>query len=115
MVSLGTMLSTRLRVIRSTLKWLLGVPNEEEHERVPVHRPITNFIPLNRICRPINENVSTLPAWPSMHPSELGEGESLLVTSEEDVRCFFYIFTVPEARHRYILGFCETGAIKHCP
>ena len=80
---------------------LFGVPKDEEVDGVPVHRLIMNLVPLNRICRSISGDVSTLPAWPSMHPFELKDGETLVMSSE-DVRCFFYIFTVPKEWHSYL-------------
>lgn len=72
-----------------------------------------NLIPLNRIVRPIKGDVSTLPAWPSMHPFEVGEGETLVVSSE-DVRCFFYIFAVPVSWHKY-LAFGKVVTPSLCP
>ena len=80
---------------------LFGVPKDDTVDGVPVHRLIMNLVPLNRICRSMNGDVSTLPAWPSMHPFELKDGETLLMSSE-DVRCFFYIFTVPREWHAYM-------------
>ena len=78
-----------------------GVPKDEMDGTTPVHRLIMNLIPLNRICRPMSGDVSTLPAWPSMHPFEIGENQTLMVSSE-DVRCFFYIFSVPVEWHRFL-------------
>ena len=80
---------------------LFGVPKDDVVDGVPVHRLIMNLVPLNRICRSINGDVSTLPAWPSMNPFELKDGETLVMSSE-DVRCFFYIFTVPKEWHSYL-------------
>lgn len=60
-----------------------------------------NLIPLNRICRPMNGDISTLPAWPSMHPFALGQNETLMVSSD-NVRRFFYIFAVPSDWYRFL-------------
>ena len=79
----------------------------------PVHRLIMNLIPLNRICRAMSGDVSTLPAWPSMHPFEVGDDQTLMVSSE-DVRCFFYIFTVPVEWHKY-LAFGRRVPQELCP
>lgn len=68
---------------RPLLNGLFGVPKDECVGGVAVHRLIMNLI-LNRICRPLSGDVSTLPAWPSMHPFVVGD--------EEDARCFFYLF-----------------------
>ena len=80
---------------------LFGVPKDEAVGDTQVHRLIMNLVPLNRICRPMAGDVSTLPAWPSMHPFDLKDGETLLLSSE-DVRCFFYIFTVPKDWHSFL-------------
>ena len=68
-----------------------------------VHRLIMNLIPLNNICRGIQGDVATLPAWSSSGPLFLMPSQQLLITSE-DVKCFFYIFRVPQDWHRF-LGF----------
>ena len=86
---------------RRLFNGLFGVPKNDVVGGVPVHRLIMNLVPLNRICRSMNGDVSTLPAWPSMNPFELKDGETLLMSSE-DVRCFFYIFTVPKEWHSYL-------------
>ena len=62
---------------------LFGVPKDEMDGSTPVHRLIMNLIPLNRICRSMSGDISTLPAWPSM----VGVDQVLMVSSE-DVRCF---------------------------
>ena len=95
------------------LNGLFGVPKDEDVNGVPVHRLIMNLIPLNRICRPMSGDISTLPAWPSMHPFEIGPEETLLVSSE-DVRCFFYIFAVPQEWHRF-LAFNKVVPPHLCP
>ena len=92
---------------------LFGVPKDEMDGTTPVHRLIMNLIPLNRICRSMNGDISTLPAWPSMHPFEVGVDQVLMVSSE-DVRCFFYIFSVPAEWHRY-LAFGRRVPPSLCP
>ena len=76
---------------------LFGVPKDEMDGSTPVHRLIMNLIPLNRICRSMSGDISTLPAWPSM----VGVDQVLMVSSE-DVRCFFYIFSVADEWRRYL-------------
>ena len=95
------------------LNGLFGVPKDEDAQGTPVHRLIMNLIPLNRICRPMSGDISTLPAWPSMHPFALGPDETLMVSSE-DVRCFFYIFAVPSEWYRF-LAFAKVVPPHLCP
>ena len=83
------------------LNGLFGVPKDEEAAGVPVHRLIMNLIPVNNLCRPIEGDTSTLPAWPSMSPLFLQPTETLLVSSE-DVRCFFYIFRTPPSWRKFM-------------
>eukprot|EP00438_Fugacium_kawagutii_P025255 Skav212857 [mRNA] locus=scaffold786:244787:247873:+ [translate_table: standard] len=85
------------------LNGLFGVSKGEVAEGHEVHRLIMNLIPLNNISRGIEGDVATLPSWSSTSPLSLLPGEEMVVSSE-DVRCFFYIFAVPQAWHRY-LGF----------
>ena len=90
------------------LNGLFGVPKDEDAQGL-----IMNLIPLNRICRPMSGDISTLPAWPSMHPFALGPDETLMVSSE-DVRCFFYIFAVPSEWYRF-LAFAKVVPPHLCP
>ena len=73
------------------LNGMFGVLKEEVVEGIEVHRLIMNLIPVNELCRPLEGDTSTLPAWPSMSPLQLQPSEQLLVSSE-DVRCFFLYF-----------------------
>ena len=83
------------------LNGLFGVLKEETFQGHEVHRLIMNLVPLNKLCRPITGDVSTLPSWPSMNAFQIQPGETLLVSSE-DVRCFFYLFRVPQAWRPYL-------------
>ena len=71
------------------LNGLFGVLKDEGSGLHPVHRLIMNLVPLNQVCRAMEGDVATLPAWPSMSPLILHPDENLVVSSE-DVRCFFY-------------------------
>ena len=62
-----------------------------------------NLIPLNAICMPLSGDVATLPAWSSMSPFFLQPTQNLLVSSE-DVKCFFYVMSVPQSWSKF-LGF----------
>ena len=83
------------------LNGLFGVLKEETHHGREVHRLIMNLVPLNKLCRPITGDVSTLPSWPHMNAFMIQPEDTLLVSSE-DVRCFFYLFKVPEAWRPYL-------------
>eukprot|EP00438_Fugacium_kawagutii_P025239 Skav236128 [mRNA] locus=scaffold900:368879:380005:- [translate_table: standard] len=84
------------------LNGLFGVSkNEFDEQGWEVMRIIMNLIPLNEVCRTLESDVSTLPSWAGMSPLELHVTEDLVISSE-DVRCFFYIFKVPLAWHRFM-------------
>ena len=83
------------------LNGMFGVPKDEGSAECPTHRLIMNLIPVNELCRPIEGDTSTLPAWPSMSPLCLHPSENLVVSSE-DVRCFFYIFRTPPSWRPYM-------------
>eukprot|EP00435_Cladocopium_sp_Y103_P010521 s2009_g2.t1 len=83
------------------LNGLFGVSKQEYDGQWESMRIIMNMVPVNSVCRGIEGDVSTLPSWAGMSPLSLEEGEELVVSSE-DVRCFFYIFKVPEAWHRFL-------------
>ena len=85
------------------LNGLFGVTKEEHVNGIEVYRLIMNLVPLNNICHGFSGDVATLPAWSSMSPYFLQPSENLLVSSE-DVRCFFYVLSVPECWYKY-LGF----------
>ena len=53
-----------------------------------------NMVPVNKLCRNLGGDISTLPSWAGMTPYLL-EDEQVLVMSSEDIRCFFYLFEVP--------------------
>ena len=58
------------------------------------NRLIMNMVPVNKLCRNLGGDISTLPSWAGMTPYLL-EDEQVLVMSSEDIRCFFYLFEVP--------------------
>ena len=86
---------------RKLLNGLFGVSKQEFSGSVEVHRLIMNLIPLNRIVRGVDGDIATLPAWSSMTPLFLDDGQQLLISSE-DVRCFFYIFRTPPSWRKYM-------------
>ena len=83
------------------LNGLFGVPKDEGHNGVEIYRLIMNLIPLNSICQPITGDVGTLPSWSMMSPLFLQPSEQLLISSE-DVRCFFYVMSVPSSWYKYL-------------
>eukprot|EP00438_Fugacium_kawagutii_P029401 Skav223382 [mRNA] locus=scaffold2634:238975:242134:+ [translate_table: standard] len=68
---------------------------------VEVMRIIMNLIPLNTNVRTLDSDIATLPTWSGISPLELMVDESLVISSE-DVRCFFYIFKVPQEWFKYM-------------
>ena len=77
------------------LNGLFGVSKGEFKDGVEIMRLIMNLIPLNGICKSVEGDVATLPSWSGMTAFQLHPTENLVISSE-DVRCFFYIFAVPE-------------------
>ena len=85
------------------LNGLFGVSKDEFQGSWEVFRLIMNLVPVNKLCRNLGGDVSTLPTWAGMSSYLLGPGQVLLMSSE-DIRCFFYLFSVPDAWKRF-LGF----------
>ena len=79
---------------RPLLNGMFGVSKDEFVDGVEVFRLIMNLVPVNKLCRSLVGDVSTLPAWSGMQSFFLEEGKVLLMSSE-DIRCFFYLFEVP--------------------
>eukprot|EP00438_Fugacium_kawagutii_P036535 Skav217626 [mRNA] locus=scaffold2172:789307:792972:+ [translate_table: standard] len=79
------------------LNGLFGVTKDEWTDTgTEIFRLIMNLVPLNSICQPMKGDVDTLPSWGSMNPFFLQPDENLLISSE-DVKCFFYTMSVPDA------------------
>ena len=72
---------------------------DDKGEEFEVCRLIMNLVPTNGLCRNLVGDTSTLPTVTGMAGTVLGDGE-LLLTSSEDVRCFFYLFRTPVEWHR---------------
>ena len=79
---------------RPLLNGLFGVSKDEFVDGWEVYRLIMNMIPVNRLCRNLGGDISTLPSWAGMTPYLLEEGQ-VIVMSSEDIRCFFYLFEIP--------------------
>ena len=86
---------------KPVLNGLFGVSKGEFDGPWESMRIIMNLVPINQVVRGIEGDVGTLPSWAGMTPLNLMPDEDLIVSSE-DVRCFFYIFKIPLAWHRYM-------------
>ena len=88
---------------RPLLHGMFGVSKGEMEMGHDVHRLIMNLVPLNNICRGIQGDVATLPAWSSSGSLFLMPTEDLLISSE-DVRrfsphlCVGFLFLVLHSR-----------------
>ena len=82
---------------------LFSVSKEEFQGPIELCRLIMNLKPLNQLTRPLEGDTCTLPMVTQMAALYLDDGE-LLSTSSEDLRCYFYLFAIPEAWYKY-LGF----------
>ena len=85
------------------LNGLFAVGKGEYHDQVETQRLIMNLVPVNSMCRNLVGDVCTLPGLAGFSSFVLDENEVGLFSSE-DIRCFFYLFSVPDDWKRY-LGF----------
>eukprot|EP00438_Fugacium_kawagutii_P005608 Skav201437 [mRNA] locus=scaffold201:440319:446233:- [translate_table: standard] len=84
------------------LNGLFGVSKEEfDEDGVEIFRLIMNLIPLNQLCKPLAGDVGTLPTWSMMNPLFLQPTESLVISSE-DVKCFFYVMSLPSEWYKFL-------------
>ena len=83
------------------LNGLFGVSKGEFDGPWESMRIIMNLVPVNQVVHSIEGDVGTLPSWAGMTPLSLMPDEDLIISSE-DVRCFFYIFKIPLAWHRFM-------------
>eukprot|EP00435_Cladocopium_sp_Y103_P007936 s2109_g2.t1 len=82
---------------------LFGVGKGEYQGGREVQRLIMNYVPLNENCRSLDSDIATLPGISGLSPFMLEGGEVALISSE-DIRCFFYLFKLPETWYPF-LGF----------
>ncbi len=85
------------------LNGMFGVSKDEFANGWEVMRLIMNLVPVNKLCRNLGGDISTLPNWGGMNPFLLQDGEVILMSSE-DIRCFFYLFKIPRSWQRF-MGF----------
>lgn len=83
------------------LNGLFGVSKDEVNDGVETYRLIMNLIPFNNISQPLSGDIATLPNWGMMSPYFIQPSEQLLISSE-DVRCFFYVMSVPPCWYKYL-------------
>ena len=70
-----------------------------------VCRLIMNLVPTNSICRNLVGDTCTLPTVVGLS-SIILDDDQLLLTSSEDIRCFFYLFQTPQKWWPY-MGFAR--------
>lgn len=80
---------------RPLLSGMFSVSKSEFVGTTEVCRLIMNLKPVNRVCRPLAGDTATLPAVHTMGALYLADNE-LLCISSEDIRCFFYLFSLPQ-------------------
>lgn len=88
---------------RPLLNGMFAVGKGEFKGGIETQRLIMNLIPINHLRRSLEGDIGTLPGVSGLSAYLLERGEVALLSSE-DIRCFFYLFKVPEAWKRY-LGF----------
>eukprot|EP00435_Cladocopium_sp_Y103_P020901 s2412_g5.t1 len=88
---------------RPLLNGLFAVTKGEYQGTLELHRLIMNMVPLNNLCRPLRGDVATLPAVSSFNAFFL-EDHEVAVMASEDIKCFYYLFTIPAGWQRF-MGF----------
>ena len=94
------------------LNGLFGVvkPGKFTSSNTPVLRVIMNLIPANRLFQVILGDVQLLPSGAAWIPLVVSEQEELRV-SQGDMSAAFYLYSIPEAWHRYLcFNFAADGA-----
>jgi len=83
------------------LNGLFSVSKDEYKDDILLSRLIMNLKPWNRVSRSLDGDVCTLPAVTQLASLYLHD-EDVLVTSSEDLRCFFYLFRVPPSWTKFM-------------
>ena len=73
---------------------MFAVGKGEYKSGIETQRLIMNLVPVNQICKPLQGDVGTLPAVSGLSGFLLESGEVALLSSE-DIKCFFYLFSIP--------------------
>ena len=80
---------------------LFSVSKNEVVDNVELHRLIMNLIPINRLVRSLQGDTGTLPSVAQFNPFYLEDSEVAILGSE-DIRCFYYLFQLPESWYRFM-------------
>ena len=83
------------------LNGLFSVSKDEVKDGIPLARLIMNLKPWNRVSRSLEGDVCTLPAVTQLGALHLHD-DDVIVTSSEDLRCFFYLFQVPPSWTKFM-------------
>lgn len=78
------------------LNGMFAVSKQEFQGSIELCRLIMNLKPLNSLCRPMEADTCTLPSVTQLGSCYLEDGEVLL-SSSEDLKCYFYLLGVPQA------------------
>ena len=95
------------------LNGLFSVGKDEIKNQIAVSRLIMNLKPWNSISRSLPAEVGTLPSITQMSALYIHDHD-VLVTSSEDLRCFFYLLRVPQAWCRF-MGFGREAPLSLRP
>ena len=85
------------------LNGLFAVGKGEFENGQEVQRLIMNLTPVNAMCQSLSGDVGTLPGLSGFSGFLLEEGQVALLSSE-DIRCFFYLFSIPTSWKKF-MGF----------
>ena len=83
------------------LNGMFAVSKGEWQGTTEICRLIMNLKPTNQVCRPLTADTATLPSINHLSTLVL-EPDSVLLSSSEDIKCFFYLFRVPEKWMSYL-------------
>ena len=95
------------------LNGMFAVGKQEYIGNVETCRLIMNLKPTNTICKSLTADTGTLPSINHLGSLVL-DPDSVLVTSSEDIKCFFYLFRIPEAWKRFLV-FAKQLPVELCP
>lgn len=83
------------------LNGLFAVSKDEMKGDIELLRLIMNLKPLNQNTRSLEGDTATLPSVTSLGHLFLEESQ-VLVSSSEDIRCFFYLFRLPQEWYPFL-------------
>ena len=90
---------------RPLLNGMFAVSKNEFQGNLELHRLIMNLVPLNQLSKSLQGDVGTLPTVSGFSSFYL-TGDEIAILSSEDIKCFYYLFQVPEGWRRY-MGFAK--------